>query len=344
VSSRESLLSALKASARDIEPGQKFVVDDFRSDDAPGVAQLYYAVYGDNFPIDYVYDPEAIRAATASGQTNFVVGRTGTGDIVGLYGLYRNPPGKYIMEGGAWIVLPAYRNTTLAMRLARHGHGPLADRLGLNLLFGQNVCDHVLAQKLSLKMNAHPFALEIEAMPPRPEDGPNGQRISLLDTFCIYHDVRHDIYLPARYDEILKGIYTVRGLERDFREDAPPQGAADCSVQVMDSASLAKLMVRKAGSDLGDRLALMERDCPGRHAYQLFIPLGQPGATHAADAAREAGYFFGGILPMWDDTDYLLMQKLNSDPDFSRIELLTDEAKALLAFVVKDREALPGRP
>jgi hypothetical protein len=47
---------------------------------------------------------------------------------------------------------------------------------------------------------------------------------------------------------------------------------------------------------------------------------------------------------MWDDTDYLLMQKLNSDPDFTRIELLTDEAKALLAFIIKDREDLPGRP
>ncbi len=342
--SREALLSALKESARDIEPGQKYTVDDFRNEDAPGVAQLYYAVYGDNFPIDYVYDPEAILAATASGQTNFVVGRTPKGDIVGLYGLYRNPPGKYIMEGGAWIVLPAYRNTTLAMRLARHGHGPLLNRLGLNLLFGQNVCDHVVAQKLSRKMDAPPFALEIEAMPPRPEAGPNGQRISLLDTFHIHRDVRHDVYLPERYDEILKGIYTVRCFDRNFCEDSAPQGAADCSVQTMDSASLAKLMVRRPGSDLGDRLALMEKDCPGRHAYQLFIPLGQPGTTHAVDAAREAGYFFGGILPLWDDTDFLLMQKLNSDPDFSRIELLTDEAKALLAFIIKDRETLPGRP
>jgi len=45
--SREECLAALRAASHVIEPGRKFVVDDFRPGDGPGVARLYHAVYGE---------------------------------------------------------------------------------------------------------------------------------------------------------------------------------------------------------------------------------------------------------------------------------------------------------
>ena len=58
--SREECLAALRAAPHVIEPNQKYVVDDFRPGDGRGVAQLYHAVYGEMFPVDYVYDPEEL--------------------------------------------------------------------------------------------------------------------------------------------------------------------------------------------------------------------------------------------------------------------------------------------
>ena len=73
---REELLAAIKSSYVPVEPGQKFTVDDFRPEDAPGVAKLYYAVYGDGFAINSVYDPEELARNASGPDLHMVLGRT----------------------------------------------------------------------------------------------------------------------------------------------------------------------------------------------------------------------------------------------------------------------------
>lgn len=344
MSTREENLSTLRNAGKRVEPGQKFVVDDFRPEDARGVAELYYAVYGENFPIDSVYDPEEILAATERKETHLVVGRTENGDIVGLYALFRNPPGKHIMEAGSWIVLPSYRNTTLAMRMTRRIHSIPPAHLKLNAMFGQMVCDHVITQKMGLKYKAFFSALEIEAMPPRPDGGAgqNGQRISLLDSFIIYRDTPHAVYLPGRYAEILRGLYDTGTLSREFLDDAGPTGSSICTIQTMDNASLAKMTVDEPGADVGAQIQKMIKDYPGRHVYQVILPLWRPGASYAVEQARGMGFFLGGLLPLWDDKDALLLQRLTTATDYSNIQLYTKEARDFLDVIVADRETLPG--
>lgn len=340
---REENLSILRESAKAVEAGQKFVVDDFRPEDARGVAELYYAVYGENFPVDSVYSPEEIIAATQRKETHLVVGRTDRGDIVGLYALFRNPPGKHIMEAGSWIVLPSYRNTMLAMRMTHRIHSAPPAYLGLNVMFGQMVCDHVITQKMGVKYNTFVSALEIEAMPPRPEGGVDkgGERISLLDGFIIYKDAPHPVYLPAHYAETFRGIYASGNVTREFLEDSGPAGSSVSSVQTMDNASLAKMTVDEPGADIAEHLDKMLEDYPGRHVYQLILPMWRPGVSHAVEQARKSGFFLGGLLPLWDDRDALLMQRLATPTDYTRIQLYTDAAKALLEAIIADRESLP---
>lgn len=207
--SREENLARLRRDEHAIAPGQKFVVKDFEPQDAQGIAALYYAVYGEDFPVDSVYDPEQIIQANASRQTHHVVGRTEAGDVVGLYALFRNPPGRHIMEAGSWIVLPAYRNSTLAMRLVQRIHASPPAHLGLDVLFGQSVCDHCITQKMAAKYKTIFCALELEAMSPRP--GGSGGRISLLDGILLVRDVPHAVHLPAPYADVLGRMYASWG-------------------------------------------------------------------------------------------------------------------------------------
>jgi hypothetical protein len=344
MSTRKDNLSLLKHSGKTVKPGQKFLVDDFRPEDAQGVAELYYAVYGENFPVDYVYDPKEIAAAAQRKETHLVVGRTETGDIVGLYALFRNPPGKHIMEAGSWIVLPSYRNTTLAMRMAKRIHTTPPPHLELNAMFGQQVCDHLITQKMGVKYNTIASGLEIEAMPPRPEGGVDkgGDRISLLDGVIVYRDIPHAVYLPVPYAETFRKIYTSGELSRKFLEDGDPAQTSTCTVQSMDHASLIKMTVHEPGIDLSEHLERMIQDYPGRHVYQLVLPLTRPGVSYAVDAARKNGFFLAGMLPLWDDKDAMLMQRLPLPTDYSKIQLYSDEAKALLDIIIADRESLPA--
>lgn len=342
--SRETNLAALRSAGREIAPGQKYQVDDFRPEDAEGIAALFYAVYGERFAVDCVYDPDELRRQNAAGEAHHVVGRTGSGDVVGLYALFRHPPGRHIMEVGSWIVAPGYRNTTLAMRLAQRIHHQPPERLGLNAIFGQSVCDHLITQKMAVKFSSRPCALEIEVMPPRPEEASwaDGGRISLLDSFIIQRDVPHAVSLPAPYAAPLGELYAARGLRREFIEDAGPVEVSDCTVAAMDAASQVRMNVAAPGRDLGALLERMERERPGRHVYQLCLPMFRPGLAHAVDAARRAGYFLAGLLPLWDDRDALLLQKLTTPPDLTRIQLHGQESRDILNMVMADRASLPA--
>ncbi len=340
---REKCLAALRSTPHIIEPSQKYVVDDFQPDDAPGIARLYYAVYGEIFPIDSVYDPEELVRLNAGNNLHQVVGRTEKGDIIGLYGIFRNPPGRHIMEGGSWIVHPAYRKSTLAMRMAERIHLHPPEYLGLDVMFGQSVTDHRMTQKMANKFKSLSCALEIEAMPARPEheEGWSDGRISLLDGFMIYNDRPHSVFLPRFYADTLQSLYHTRSLNRHFCEDrAPDQLQTQGAVQSVDNADLLKITIEQPGSDFAEYLSDLEAKYPNRHVYQLILPLWRPGNSLAVEAARSAGYFLGGLLPLWFDQDGFLLQKIAGTPDFTKIQLFTEEAKNLLALIVADQQSL----
>lgn len=342
---RKECLDWLRANPGTVEPGQSVTVGPFQPEDAEGVAKLYFAIYGENFPLDYVYDPEQIAAANAGPELYQFVTRTPSGDVVGLTALFRAAPNPYIMEWGGLMILPAYRGGTLKMRMTKASLDTLPEELGLNAIFGQSVCDHLITQKLARHFSFPPYALEMEAMPPRPEGSTDGigGRISLLNELRVYRDLPHTVYLPERFAGFLKDLYAKYGLNRSFGTPQPASGQTRSSVTTMDGASLAKLLIDEPGADLGETIDAFEAGHPGRHAYQLQLPLAHPGLPAAAETARERGYFFGGLLPLWTGTDVLLLQKLASDPDFSLPLLLTDEAKKLMDCIRSDWAGLPGR-
>lgn len=340
--SREENLARLREEAREITPGQKFEIRDFEPEDAPGVAALFYAVYGESFPVDSVYDPEQIAQANASRQVHHVVARTLSGEVIGLHAYFRNPPGRHIMELGSWMVLPAYRNTTLAVRLAQRAVGNPPAHLDLHVIFTQNVCNHLISQKMAVKYNFLSCALELEAMPPGDEDAGGGSagRISLIGAFMLLRDAPHAVRLPGAYAPTLRRMYASRGLSREFVDDGQPRGETRSAAQSMDAASLARLTVSAIGQDIAAHIGRFGQDHPDRHVLQLALPLWQPGATLAVQAARDAGFFLAGLLPLWDDRDMLLLQKLRTEPDYSLIQLHTDEARELLELIVADRASL----
>ncbi len=342
---RKENLDRLRANPGTVEPGQSVTVGPFRPEDAEGVARLYFAIYGENFPLDYVYDPEQITAANAGPELYQFVARTPAEDVVGLTAFFRVAPNPGIMESGGLMILPPYRGGTLTMRMTKASLATLPEELGLNAIFGQSVCDHLITQKLARHFSCPPYALEMEAMPPRPEgstDGVEG-RISLLNELRVYRDVPHTVHLPERFADFIKNMYTKYGLKRSFGAASPASGRTRAGVTTMEGASLAKLLVDEPGADLCEAIEAFEAGHPGRHAYHLQLPLAHPGLPAAAETAREHGYFFGGLLPLWTGTDVLLLQKLTSDPDFSLPLLLTDEARELMDCIRSDWAALPGR-
>jgi len=58
----------------------------------------------------------------------------------------------------------------------------------------------------------------------------------------------------------------------------------------------------------------------------------------AVKSMRKQGYFLGGVLPRWFNTDGLLMQKLLFPPHWNDMQILTDRSRQLVAYAKKDWE------
>lgn len=340
---RQECLERLKAEGHSVAPGQKVIVDGFRPEDAEGIARIYHAIYGDTFPIDYVYDPERIREANQTRDLYHVVGRTESGDVVGVMALFRSAPGAGILESGGLMILPEYRQGLLLFRLYDMNQKLARSLPWLNAEYSQMVTDIETPQKMSNRFGARGLALELEAMGPRP--GGDGRRVSFVDEFIVLRDVPQDVHLPERYAGLLRGQYASFGLERRFLPGREPAGCTRLERGELAWADLVKILVAEIGADFDQALcgALREADQGNTsRVVQLLLPLTAPGLPRAVELARAQGFWLGGLLPLWTDADVLLMQKLPARPDFDAVYLLTDEAQALMGHVRADFKEVCG--
>jgi len=336
---RQECLDRLKAEAYEVAPGQKVRTDQFRPEDAEGIARLYYAIYGDTFPIDYLYDPDRIREANLTEDLYHVVGRTESGDIVGVMALFRSAPGRGILESGGLMILPEYRQGLLLYRLFDMNQKLARSLPWLNAEYSQMVTDIETPQKMSNRFGTRGLALELEGMGARP--GGDGGRVSFVDEFIIFRDVPHDVHLPECYADLLRGQYASLGLERRFLPGGEASGATRWSRSELHWADLSKLLVTEIGADFGAVLD-EEGQLGGQHVVQLHLPLSAPGLPQAVELARAHGFWLGGLLPLWTDADVLLLQKLTPRPDFDSVYLFSDEAKALMQRVRADYRDVCG--
>lgn len=69
---------------------------------------------------------------------------------------------------------------------------------------------------------------------------------------------------------------------------------------------------------------------------QVWLPLASTSVGWAVERLRSRGYFLGGILPRWFDTDGLLMQRLSHTPDWDSIQILLDRSREIVRMVRED--------
>ncbi len=335
-----------------IEPGQEVKIDLFRPQDAPGVAALFRAVYGDDYPIKVYYDPDLLARENATGGMISVVARTPRGEVVGHIALFNSSPNPRQYELGAGGVLSSYRNTSkLLTRMMSYGPRVAAERFGLEAVFGDPVCSHVYSQKICRGLGWITHALEVDLMPADLYGQAAGaeDRISAIVDFITLVSKPHEVYLPAVYEDIFRFLY--QGLD-DVRhimisDKSVPVGLATrMQSKVYQFSQLARFTVWEVGADLAEALAREEESVFGQgvRVIQIWLQLSCPWVGQAVEFLRQRGYFLGGLLPRWFDNDGLLMQRLAGHPHWDSINLEYDRARTLLSLVRQDwRQVSAGR-
>ncbi|MEW6666910.1 MAG: GNAT family N-acetyltransferase [Thermodesulfobacteriota bacterium] len=321
----------------------------FRPGDAPGVAALFRAVYGEGYPVKYYYDPIQLNESVARQDTLVIVARTGEGEVAGAVSLFRSAPNPRIYEIGAGLVLPQYRNLGINARLFDFifGGEEVRRRFSLDALWGEAVCNHLHLQKTQLRVGAVPMAVEVDLMPAEAyekEQSATG-RVASVAGFHIYRTQPHTIFLPAPYEDALRFLYEGFPDPRTYQtasEEPPGEGTRTLLAEhVFDFASVARVAANSVGRDFADAFSALDVRLQGKgtHLVQVWVKLTRPEAGWVTEQLRRKGYFLCGVLPRWfEEGDALLMAKTPGRPNWEGIQLYSDRIKRLFEFVRGDGE------
>lgn len=334
------------------EAERSWEIDIFRPADAAGVVALYRAVYGENYPVREVYDPQALIRQGDTGEAYRVVVRNAAAEVVGHIAFYRSsPPNPRLYESGQLMVRQDYRLTDMAFQLTNYAMKEIPLRHGLEQIWGEAVCNHIFTQRMIKSEGFYETALEIDLMPAESYEKAftksmdNAGRVSTLTVFKTFKTRPQTICLPPVYEQALRYLYAAADFgHRYVRSDAPlPAGVTTTGeIRLFPGAGVARLTFEEIGGDFESCLSGFEKqaETDGGVAVQVFLKLTQPWTGAAVDVLRRHGYFLGGILPRWFDDDGLLMQKIGARPNFEGIQLYSKRAKKILEIVKDDWQAV----
>ena len=314
-------------------PVSKIIIDFFRPEDAAGVSACYRAIYGDQFPVAYVYDPDQVAARNAGDDHHTVIARTPEGEVIGLIGMFRGRANKHVYEIGQLMVRDEYRSTSIAVRLYTFILKELPPKIDIHVLYGEALCSHVVSQKMSFSRGLHTTGLELDVMPVSVSAVPGKeiekQRGSLLLMFSIYHDTSQKVYLPAKHADFCTMLYKRLGAQRTILPTGnKPDLQTTANYEWIPDLPLLSINITAIGSDLADYVQKLQdeltTDAPMVH---IHLRLDDPGVEAGCAALEEAGFFVSGLLPLWFGVDGLLLQRIPWSVDFSSIQLVPGEAE-----------------
>ena len=332
----------------------EWTVDFFQPEDAKGVVELFRSVYGNEYHVKSIYDPEQLIAEQQSGKTYRAVVRTTDGEIIGHTAFCATSefnPSLY--EALQLLVRHEWRGTNVAAELNRFAIPQIPIRFGLKQVWGEAVCNHLSSQRSYTENQYAETGCELDLLPgagmARSMKAADTGRVAVILVFRPYEARPQTIYLPPVYWKQLEFLYNDfdhghRFLPGEGLLSAEPttQGKLDLYQQV----SVARMNFTTIGSDFSDLLTKFDRQASesGILVYQVFLPLTVAATGEAVDILREHGYFLGGVVPRWFGDDGLLMQKVLESPNFEGIRLYTERAKKILELTMADwQRALGGR-
>jgi hypothetical protein len=320
----------------------EFRITLFTPEDAPDVSRFYRETYGDDFPIKYVYDPAEIARRYDGVHHRTAIVRDGGNGIAGMGSLFRCAPNPRLYEAGQLMVARRHRGKGLSNRI---GHTVLEEyptRIPVDAVFIEALCSHTRSQPSATNHGLLPTGVELERMPAMGAEKGGGAAANGALLIRVYRDVPHAIHLHPAYTDFVGRRVRELGIERTVEPgDSSAADSTDAQADILREASIATFSVFRPGRDWPDVLARFEAEAAGC-ALQVRLNLGDPAAPWAIDILRGRRFFLSAYLPLWFETDGILLQKLPAAPDFSAPRYGSEGAKALGDAVRIDWEAVTG--
>jgi hypothetical protein len=312
--------------------------------DAAAIPELTTRVNGPDYIHPEVYHPERLLSMNQSGQLLSVVAIHAGTDVVGHAALER-PDREPYAESGEAMVLPEHRHHHLLDRM-KEMLDAQGREIGLTGIFGNAVTHHVFSQLTEERAKAQPTAILLGRSPAAAhqlKDFP--QRVTLI-TYFKYTSVPGSakLHLPLRHRALAERIFQGTGRQVEF-PDSQSAGTSKDSSRIDSSydsrLKQGNIKVLAAGHDADLRISDAEHTFRTQGAEVVFaeLPLQEPATAPLCEVMEKRGFFFCGFAPRDPQTrDRLLLQKLMVPLDVARVQLASEFARELLAYIAAERQ------
>jgi serine/threonine-protein kinase RsbW len=214
-------------------------------------------------------------------------------------------------------------------------------------VYGQAVTNHTFSQRTAHKFGFRDCAIFLGLIPSSIVFRGIRDRLEQRESLCAhfrYLDQPESvaIYPSARHADMVKRLYENLGARPTIMTEAPePPREAEGDAVVETSSyrvlNAAKIEVRRPGAGAAEQVESALTDLRLKRIDQvtLWLNLQDPRTAALTEAVERLGFFFAGILPGGvEGGDAIILQYLNNVPlDFSRIQLVSETADALLEYI-----------
>jgi hypothetical protein len=315
---------------------------------AAAVPGVFRAIYGDAFPVQYVYNADLIMAEIEGGRLDASLAFGAGAEPVGYVALYKNAPNPQLWEGGNLLVMPGSAGNNLAWLLLQHYAQPEnTPTVGSDGIFDEAVCHHYFTQMGGVKCGFGDYALMLDQVNGASfqEHGPETERVACLLQFLEQSDPPDLCYLPEQYLNQLQRLLTPLRPRTVLPGSAPlpVTGETTSSETWFSDAGTWRISVSTIGINWPAFLDQLLEQARQRQVVSLQVVLsaGLDCMTAAVQEMRQRGFFLGGLFPRWFGSDGVMLQQvLGKEPDYDGIKLYSPVAKQLLEFIRNDRESL----
>ncbi len=331
------------------EKAVQYTIAPVLEEDAEDIARLIYRSYGYTYPKEEMYYPGKIQQALKEGKKFGVIVRTEKGDAVGYFAVLRSTDSN-IGEVGEVVVSPKHRGKGI-MKMMMKALIDMAKSKGLLGLFGEAITVHTISQKVNAKYGFKSSALVLGFFPPAKYRGfqHKEQRVSVVIDFLPLKERKEvKAFLPKEYARILKDIYKNLGIKviNERVKNVQIHEKSLFNLWINYGFGSGVIVVRRFGKDFIERvknkIEMFEKK--GIKGIYIDLPLDDPLVKVFVPELKKSGFIFSGLMPLFHkNKDFLRMQRILDEIDFSHIHVYSDMAKKIKRKVLKEYRWSSGK-
>lgn len=317
-----------------------FTVQRIQVSDAEDISKLFYRTYGYSYKKEEVYLPKKIETMVLGKEKLGVIAREDEGKAIGYFGVIPAEDSS-IAEVGEAIVSPDYRrNGVMSAMLKRLIE--IVKSQQFTALYGEAVTIHSISQKVNNKIGFKSAALMLATTSSVQYKGFTKEYSQpgsvVLDILPIVNPPAKSVFVPEKYKEMILKTYDHLGFEVNIVTENPSDvpGKNDSDLKVHYSNSTILITINEYGPDFPDVISDMLKTLEERNPNTIFLdlPLENSATPEWYSAIDKHGFIYAGVAPQFHyEADYLRLQKVYTELDFSLIEIYSDFGKKIKSYI-----------